>query len=159
MTTFKILVPIFLLGILNSCDVETPLRAAKYNDKIITETDKATAEYDKIMTTYNNSDSYEEVHIVIDEAKETAKQSIKTIQALGDFYEDNTLNEAGINYIEKISETCDLFHQSLDMEEAEDTGAEYDALDEKINSHTDVAHQNLMDTQIIFAVKHDYELK
>jgi len=159
MKTIKFLLPLFVLGMLNSCDVETPTRAAKYNDKIITETDKISSEYDKIVDTYNEAENYEEVRIVIDIVKEKAEKSIKTLKAIGDFYEDNNLNEAGIQYIEKLSENCDLFHESLDMEEADNLGDAYDALDDKINNNATPAYDNLVDVQIKFAADHDITLE
>jgi hypothetical protein len=168
MKKLKFILPIFLLGLIASCD--TPEQAATYNDEVVTITDQATTIFDASVTEMEDVEEITESTITEYKNKTVAHQEklaeLKTeMEGKDDYYGDASLRDVGIQYIADVNALLDYhieianFNYIMLDDMSDETYEEFELSYEEYEELLEKTQDSFISTQKEFAKEHGITLE
>lgn len=158
------LLPLFLLGFMTSCDIDTPEKAADYYDVIIKKTNPLITEYENELIESFSDFVPEEMEEKYDAFEAYVEKTAKELDEIEPYCGDETLINDAKALLAAYKETLPLYKEKVEIEslatadytdaKAEKSGDLMDEIDEILNE----ANDKFRETTHKFGEEHDFTI-
>ena len=165
MKNLTFLLPLFLLGLLSSCDVDTPEKAGDYNDLIVSKTDKIIAIYETELLLSFDEFIPEEMEKKYNELEKYVESTSKELEEIEPYFGDASLIDDAKNLVNAYKKSLPLYKEKVQLESltvmdyTNEIADQSMALSEEIDAILNTANDKFRATTKTFAKAHKFKLK